>query len=823
MQIAEVYVNIPVKSIAKSFTYILPLELHYVSIGWRVLVPFGGQQVEGFVVSVVNVPDDYELVDDTGTKIILKNICSTLDEESWFTPNSLKLAQWIAKFYLCSPAEIMRLFMPGKSGVKLSLCYRAIAGKEDHMLLLVDDYKRIYAELSAEECSLRQLKRRYPDLSDSMDNILEKLLRYNLVEKDYTSANKASIKMERVVQLTAYPDEEQLRSLKNARVQARLIGYMASNAGKDKAVPIRQLKAEGFTTQVVNNLVEKGWLVLSEQRVLRDSYRDVSVPEQRKKTLTVAQQQAVVAITADVDRNIEGTEEKDKKPFLLHGVTGSGKTLVYMEVARYTRSKDKKVLVLVPEIALTGQLVKNFKEYFSGDIAVIHSGLSLAERNDAVQRIRKNEANVIIGARSALFVPVDDIGIIIIDEEQDNSYKQGEAPRYHARTIAEHMAKFYGATLVLGSATPSMETYYRAKIGEYQYLAMPQRVGNKPLPQVISVDMRQELRQGRRTVLSAPLQELISATVAKKEQIILMLNRRGFNTFVMCRSCGYVVACKDCGLPMTFHKDGRLLCHHCDIQAPVPTECPKCKSRYIRYFGSGTEKLEAELETLVPHARSIRMDRDTTATKMGHANILNTFRNHNYDVLLGTQMVAKGHDIPNVTAVGVISADSSLHIPYFRAAEQVFMLITQTAGRAGRGDVPGKVVVQSYNPEHYAVTCGVAQDYEGFFKREIQSRRELGYPPFCRIVKLIFQDKKEQRALERARQFKNKLMVEFANSGRTNTLGPAPAMISNFKGIYRMCLIIKTSDLDEVQAFLRQEKLHLDDRVIIDIDPISTT
>lgn len=783
--------------------------------------------MEGFVVNVEYFPDDHQFCDETGKNIELKNVLYTVDEESWFSPNSLKLAMWIAEYYLCSPAEIMRLFMPGKSSVKLSACYRALEGNEEHMMLMVEDYRRIYDELSAGECTLRQLKNRHPDLAANIENILAKLLRYNIVEKGYVSKRKAALRMEKVAELTAYPDPSQLAELKKAKAQVRLLGYLSAKQLMGKAVPVRNLQIDGFALNTIRGLEGKGWLKVYDRRVLRDSYKYVSVSDAVNKVLTAEQQAAVDALKADIclEANDDGKDKNTsvRKPFLLHGVTGSGKTLVYMEAVRLTRAQGRKAIVLVPEIALTSQLVRNFKEHFSGDIAVIHSGLTVSERNDAIQRIRQDEAGVIIGARSALFVPVDNIGIIIMDEEQDNSYKQDEAPRYHAKVIAEHMAQFHGATLLLGSATPSMESYYRALQGRYHLLSMPNRVGNKPLPKVISVDMRQELKSGRRNILSQPLQQLIHDTITKKEQMILMLNRRGFNTFVMCRSCGYVVACKDCGLPMTFHKDGRLLCHHCDTQAQVPAVCPKCGSRYIRYFGSGTEKLEEELARLVPAASSIRMDRDTTNTKFGHTDILTKFRNHEYDILLGTQMVAKGHDIPNVTAVGIISADSALHIPYFRASEQVFMLITQTAGRAGRGDVGGKVIVQTYNPEHYAVTCGIAQDYRRFYEREIEGRRELYYPPFCRIIKLIFQDKNEKQAIDRAKKFKNAVAMFFHNSDKTTALGPAPAMIRNFKGTYRMCLIIKTSELARVQEFLRKEKVHLDNSIIIDIDPISTT
>ena len=475
----------------------------------------------------------------------------------------------------------------------------------------------------------------------------------------------------------------------------------------------------------------------------------------------------------------------------------------------------------MPEIALTGQVVLAFKAYFPDDLVVMHSRLSLAERNDAIIRVRRQEAGIIIGARSALLTPADDIGLIILDEEQDMSYKQDESPRYHARVVAEKLAGLHDAILLLGSATPSMESYYRARTGELTLLTMPKRIGDMPLPVVHCVDMRQELRMGNRHIISGALRQLIERTIARHQQVIIMLNRRGFSTFVMCRSCGEVIRCRYCGLPLVYHRSGRLLCHHCDVQEPVPDVCPKCGSRYIKYFGSGTEKLEQELRELVPSARVIRMDRDTTTTKFAHQDILASFRRQEYDILLGTQMVAKGHDIPNVTAVGVISADSSLNMPDFRAAERCFMLITQTAGRAGRHGLRGEVVIQTYNPDHYAVTCGIRQDYEGFFAKELTLRKELFYPPYSRLIKLLYQSEDEEKARQEATTLIHHFEQFFAGVSEQKIIGPSPAMIACFRGVYRFVVLIKTGNLPAAQAFLRQEGLHLRTDVAIDIDPLT--
>ena len=402
------------------------------------------------------------------------------------------------------------------------------------------------------------------------------------------------------------------------------------------------------------------------------------------------------------------------------------------------------------------------------------------------------------------------------------SYKQDEAPRYHARPIAEVMAKLHRAVLLLGSATPSLETSYRARCGEFTLLSMPERIGARPLAHVECVDMREELHRGNRTIISAPLRQLIEETMAKKEQMILMLNRRGFSTFVMCRSCGAVVKCPSCSLPLVYHRSGRLLCHHCDIEQAVPLLCPECSSPYIKYFGSGTEKLEAELKALVPTARVVRMDRDTTARKLAHQEILTAFREKRYDILLGTQMVAKGHDIPGVTAVGILSADASLNMPDFRAAERCFMLITQTAGRAGRGEAAGQVVVQCYSPEHYAVQAALKQDYEAFYHEEIAIREQLFYPPFSRLVKLIVQHGEEEAARQEACRIQENFLAAFAGREGQQIIGPAPALIAQFRGIHRFVLLIKTADLAAVREFLRGEGLDQRNDVLIDVDPIMT-
>ncbi len=810
MLTASVFVNVPVKSIAQAYTYRVPDALKFLSVGWRVFVPFGGRKVEGFILATA---EQAETELDPKLRGKLKDIQGAVDEEAWFSPTMIKAARWLADFYLCSLAEIMRLFMPGKSGLKIAVAYAAVPEQGEHMLLGVQANRTLYDYLLQQGAHKeRELAQALPELAAQLPDMLAQLTRYGVVRREYVATRREAARYEKYLQRVGDITPELLASFSRKKAQQKLLAYMAEHA----SATLAELKAAGFSTTVCQHLAVSApeLVALRQRRVLRDSYGQVSGRRPDIKELTKAQKVAIAAVEPSL-------AAREYHGFLLQGVTGSGKTQVYIELAQRVRAAGRQVIVLVPEIALTGQVVMAFKAYFPDDIVVMHSQLSLQERNDAILRVRRQEAGIIIGARSALFTPVADLGLVVIDEEQDASYKQDESPRYHARVVAEALAHIHHSILLLGSATPSLETAYRARTGELTQLTLPERIGQMPLPQVHCVDMREELRQGNRHIISRLLKLLIEKTIARGEQVIIMLNRRGYSTFVMCRSCGAVITCPDCGLPLVYHTNGRLQCHHCDTYQSVPDVCPKCGSRYIKYFGSGTEKLEQELRQVVPQARIIRMDRDTTGTKFAHQHILERFRRHEYDILLGTQMVAKGHDIPNVTAVGVISADSSLHLPDFRAAERCFMLITQTAGRAGRGSVPGHVVIQTYNPEHYAVQCGIRQDYAGFYQQELALRQQLFYPPYSRLIKLLFQDKESTRAQGRALTFVHAWQKAFAGDKGQQIIGPAPAVIARFRELYRYVVLIKTADLARARAFLQQEKLHLRTDVAIDIDPLT--
>lgn len=810
-KIADVFINIPIKSIAQAYSYTVPESMDFLRPGCRVVVPFGGRIIEGFAVTV-HEADEHEAKENG---ITLKPIKEVLDTEPWFTKGMYETAKWMADFYMCSLGETMRLFIPGKNSLKIRPVFNIssdidIDTADSTCAKLNKTEHDLYEYLSeCKDADISSLKQTF-GTSDEFMPALERLLYLNLAKRSYSYDRQSKKIYVNYAVLTVEPDDIILNSLGRRHAQKRALKLLQDL----KSSSVKSLQQQGVSAAVLKALAQQGYIKIEQRRILRDSYAEMRTCKAAERKLTDEQQQAL--------STIESSSAAGKNKFLLFGVTGSGKTQVYIEMAKKVRREGRQVLILVPEIVLTGQLVTAFKQYFSSDVVVIHSRLSLGERGDAFSRIRTRQAGVVIGARSAIFAPFEDLGLIVMDEEHDPSYKQDESPRYHSHDIVEQMADIYSAVLIMGSATPSMESYYKAQTGRFVLLKMMKRIGDMPLPHIESVDMREELRRGNRKIISYKLKELIEATLAKKQQLIIMLNRRGFATFVMCRSCGHVIKCPQCGLPMVYHRRGILQCHHCDITAPVPDVCPKCASRFIKFFGSGTEKLEEELAQMFPAARIIRLDRDTTGKKFAHQNILKEFRDGHYDILLGTQMVAKGHDIPSVTGVGIISADSSLNLPDFRAPERCFGLITQTAGRAGRGREKGSVVVQTYNPDHYAVQCGIAQDYESFYEQEIAMRRMMYFPPFCSLVKLTVKDTIEENALHKAQQLHGAFMQCFPAGGRISIMGPAPAVIARFNNTYRFNLLIKTDDLPAVCSFLRQQKVHLDSSIAIDVNPINT-
>ena len=512
--------------------------------------------------------------------------------------------------------------------------------------------------------------------------------------------------------------------------------------------------------------------------------------------------------------------------FLLFGVTGSGKTEIYLQAIEKVIKTGKTSIMLVPEISLTPQMVDRFVSRFGQEkIAVIHSKLSIGERYDAWNRIAKNEVNIVIGARSAIFAPIKNVGIVIIDEEHDTSYQSEGSPRYDAKDIARYIAKENSCPLVLGSATPSLESYKKAKEGKIELLELKKRANNSLLPNIEIVDLREELANGNRSMISEKLKEEIQKNIENKEQTILFLNRRGYSTFVMCRDCGYTIKCKNCNITMTYHlKEDKLKCHYCGHEEKRVNLCPECGSTNIRYFGTGTQKLEQEINKIFPNASTIRMDIDTVSKKNSHEEILNKFKNENINILIGTQMVVKGHHFPNVTLVGVIAADSSLNIEDFRANERTFQILTQVAGRAGREKKEGRVLIQTYNPDSLAIEYAKMQDYKSFYESEIQIRKQLKYPPFCDIIVFEFSGENEQNTINQAKKIHKYLKEKIINERIGVILySPVPAPINKIKNKYRYRMIIKCLYNNEINKLLQEtiqnNELKKDVRQIIQINP----
>ena len=566
--------------------------------------------------------------------------------------------------------------------------------------------------------------------------------------------------------------------------QKRVLNFLIQNDG----IQTTDLEVITDTTSaILKTLQNKEYIEIIEQEVERNPFINKNIERTNKLKLTPEQKEAFEKIEKEI-------KEENYKEFLLYGVTGSGKTEIYLQAIEEVLKKGKTAIVLVPEISLTPQMVDRFISRFGQeDIAVLHSKLSVGERYDQWKKIEKGECKIVIGARSAIFAPINNLGLIIIDEEHDSSYKSETNPRYNAKELAGYIAKQNSIPLILGSATPDVCTYYKAKNNNIELLELTKRANNSKLPIVETVDLRMELANGNKSILSENLYNEIEKNLLDKKQTILFLNRRGYSTFVMCRDCGYTIKCKNCNITMTYHLNtNKLKCHYCGHEEKSVLECPECHSKNIKYFGTGTQKLEEEINKIFPNASTIRMDIDTVSKKNSHEEILNKFKNENIDILIGTQMVVKGHHFPNVTLVGVIAADSSLYIEDYKASERTFQILTQVAGRAGREKLPGRVIIQTYNPENFAIESSKKQDYDKFYETEIELRKQLKYPPFCDIISIGLTDidnNKIKNVSERL--YKNiKNLIEKEN---TNIFiyKPLPCPIDKIKNRYRWRIIIK--------------------------------
>ena len=589
-----------------------------------------------------------------------------------------------------------------------------------------------------------------------------------------------------------------------------ILSYVKANQGK---LIKADLSKAGFSVSSVNTLLKHGFLSVMSENEYR--YNVEEYEEYKARNLNEEQLHAVEKITS-----APGT-------YLLHGITGSGKTEVFLELIRQNIEKGYDSIVLLPEISLTPQMIERFKGRFGKDITIFHSRLSDGERYDEWHRVKSGKVKIAIGARSALFLPFQNLRLVVIDEEHESTYKSEMNPKYNAKEVAEIMMEKQEGQLVLASATPSVESFHRAEKKEIELISLQNRATSGVLPSMEIVDMRDELMSGNRSIFSRTLLEKMKERLERKEQIILFLNRRGFSTFVSCRSCGYVFKCENCDISMTHHRDNSLMCHQCGARKYLPKTCPACQSKYIKQFGTGTEKVEESVRKFFPDARVMRMDRDTTRQKNSYEVMYNDFKNNECDILIGTQMISKGLDFKDVTLVGVLAADLSLNMPDYRASEKTFQLITQVAGRAGRGDKPGEVIIQSYSPDNFAITSAQSHDYEGFYRKEVEMRQALNNPPFSRLFYLVFTSEKEELLIKNIQSIGGVLRKHLTKYDNMILLGPSPCIISKIKNNYRWQVLIKGEIHDEAALEIRNliheemKPVYKDIKVSMDLNPNS--
>lgn len=773
---AEVVFDLP---LWQSFTYAIPETLRdVISPGIRVLVPFGRRILTGYVLSLSESPP---------SGVELKPITDVLDLQPLFTPELLKLANWMAEYYLCGPGEALKAALP--AGINLTsrkivrLCEGQLGTESQSLQKLNPTEARILAVVKKrKKIAVSALQKTVRGVG--IHYSLQKLVSRGVLEMTTEVQGKA--KQEKLVRfirllparLSAATDDRLTEK------QLHLIETLDRAGGSMRQRDL--LRFARTSSAVLSSLLRKGYVEAYERRIERDYYGDLHVPPSPKLVLNKEQQEAVDRICAALDGGQHQT-------FLIHGVTGSGKTQVYIEAIRHTLSAGKDAVVLVPEISLTPQAVQRYRSEFQDLVAVMHSRMSRGERYDAWSKVREGRARVVVGPRSAVFAPVQKLGILIVDEEHENSYKQTDAaPRYHARDVAVMRAALAGAVAVLGSATPSLESYFNALGGKYTLLEMRKRIDDVPLPGVVLYNLagRKPQNADDEPVLISPLLlEKIADKLARREQVILLQNRRGFAAAVRCESCGYVEMCPNCNISLSYHLQGlRMRCHYCDLNRKAPSLCPQCGGHEIQYRGVGTQRVERWLQKLLPQARIVRMDLDTTRGKKGHDRILHAFEARKYDILIGTQMIAKGLDFPQVTLVGVISADTGLYLPDFRAAERTFQLMTQVAGRAGRKDTRGEVIIQTYSPGHYALVAAQQHDFKQFYAREIADRRSLRYPPFGRLILIQTRHKVERKARQ-AIELLARLLSQ--SPAPYQILGPAPAPLARLQEYYRFQILLK--------------------------------
>ncbi len=778
---AEIVVNLLSRKLDRVFHYSIPDHMQEeIKEGMQVLVPFGPQVVDGYVIGFA----------DTAEVEKTRDILEIVHEEPVFDKQMLELARWLAENYLCSVVDAINVLVP--VGLKLHTDKTVSLNSEATKVILETDKYHDICEFILEKknkADLRLLQKTFG--KKPTDDFIKFLKKIGFGEVTVVFNQGARPKVVKRALLREHIIDEVDSYIKGMEKTApKQAGALRVIAGEGP-VDLPELKAMGFGLAIINQLKSKGIIEIEQVETFRDPFVNDCPVDNRPAQLTTHQSKVLREIEASIGADAD-------EVFLLHGVTGSGKTEVYLRAIDKALTQGKQAIVLVPEISLTPQMVGRFRGRFGSRVAVLHSGLSVAERYDQWRQIKAGVVQVAVGARSAIFAPFAKLGLIILDEEHENTYKQEDNPKYHAREVAIFRAKQHRCPVILGSATPAVESYWRASQGAYRLLELPERVAKRPLPTVDIVDLREEMEAGNRSIFSRLLAKRIEDTLTKKEQVILFLNRRGYSTFVVCRDCGFVVRCNNCHVSMTYHAAPELmLCHYCGSKIPAPKICPQCGSKHIRYFGLGTQKVEQEIQKHFPGARILRMDVDTTGKKGAHQRILDSFASGEADILVGTQMIAKGLDFPNVTLVGVITADTSLNLPDFRSAERTFQLLTQVAGRAGRGEMTGSVVIQTYTPEHYSIQYAKLHDYIGFYRLETEMRNEMEYPPFCQLLRIVISGFDENRVVQASHLLAESFIKELRSVDvevDQPMLGPAPAPLSKVKNRFRWQLCLKAKD-----------------------------
>ena len=762
--IAKVIVDIPSKSVDFKFDYLVPDHLKdFIKVGVRVVVPFGPRTIQGYVMDIQQQPSEDVNIDK------LKAIKEIRDIRPELTPELIQLSEWLSHYHISKRISVLEAMLPSAIKAKYTKVFKIVRHNDiEEDILKYFDNNGYYEYKDAQK--------------NNHLNILNRLLEQHLIEEETILSQHTKRKTQRAVRVVeGYNPDDILALLEKKLKQYDVYAYLLEEHHRN--VFLKELEEMGFSKSSIEGLVKKGFLEKYDAEIERDPFANRIFEKEEKRMLTPAQNNAFQQIKEKIDHNAQRT-------FLLHGVTGSGKTEVYLQAIEEVLKKDEQAMMLVPEIALTPQMVLRFKRRFGDDVAVLHSGLSNGERYDEWQKIRDGRARVSVGARSSIFAPFKNLGIIIIDEEHESTYKQEDYPRYHARDIAEWRSQFHQCPLVLGSATPSLESYARAEKNVYQLLTLPERVNQQALPSIDIIDMRAELSSGNRSMFSEELRQAIQDRLNKNEQIVLFLNRRGYASFMLCRDCGYVPQCPHCDISLTYHKTtDQLKCHYCGYQDLPPNLCPNCESPHIRQVGTGTQRVEEILQQEFEEARIIRMDVDTTSRKGAHEKLLTDFEKGKGDILLGTQMIAKGLDYPNITLVGVLNADTMLNLPDFRASERTYQLLTQVSGRAGRHEKPGKVIIQTYNPTHYAIEDVQKNDYLTFYHKEMQFRKLGKYPPYYYLINFTIAHKNMKKVMEAAKHVHQILLQHL--SERALVLGPSPAAIARINNEHRFQILVK--------------------------------